>query len=1460
MKVSTRNFCKASPQQKYIGNLGKFSTVVSGVLMMIFLAGIMLLTPSAASAQFWTENFSYGTGTTALTASGNWNAHSGAGTNALTASAASLTYSGHPGSGIGFAVPMTTSGEDANRAFTSVNSGTVYASFLVKVSAASTGDYFAGLYVNSSTFATKVYIKSATGGFNFGVTKNTGAATYESTVRTTGTTYLIVVSYTFNGAATDDIVNLWVDPVLGAAQPAATITLGTGITDNTSITGFYLRQGTAASASTQTVDAIIAGNTWASVTPIGGVPVVSGGSVSGTVGTLLSPVYQISATNAPTSYALANATTLPNGLTLNTTSGQISGTPTVAGSFSTDVTASNGAGAGNIATLNFTIAQGSQTITGFPTTDTRTYTAALQQYNLTGVGGGSGNAVTYVSDNPSVASISGSQVTINGAGTAHITASQAGNANWLAASNVVQTLTVNKATQTITFGALSDKLSNDPNFQLTATGGGSTSPIIYTSSNTSVAIIVDALGTPDPNGSYVDIVGPGLTTITASQAGDANYLAATPVAQTQNVINANLLNQTITFNALAPVTYGDAPFQLTATGGGSGNPVTFTSGDNTIATCTGTNGATLTIIKPGTVTITANQAGDGVTYNPAPPVSQSLTINVKQLTVSNASVVSKPYDGTTAATITGATLNGVVGSDNVFIATFNGTFADPNANTGIAVTANLTLGGTEANRYSLAQPAGLTGTINKATQTITFGALANKAVGDPNFNLTATAAPSGLPVTYTSSDPSVASVTSGGLVHIGVIGSATITASQAGNQNYLAATPVQQTQTVVAATPVSIFANTITDANPSATNPFTAGQTFNPNITVNGISRGTGLIASSASNRFSASDWTLNASPDANDYFEFSLTPNVGYKIDFSSLVFSHQRSTQGPATYVLKSSADNYTASLGTGSTPTTAGTVTLPLALTNISANIKFRLYAYSATGTGGTYSVNDFIFNGNVSYAPPTGTYVVTNVSACGGTNDGTITVTPSGVGPFTYSWTGVTGSGNPASTPFSAGNVSSLTGLPIGYYNVTITDANLNSSTISGIHVQYAFSAYITNSGSVSSACGNTGSIILYANAGVQPYTYSLDGITYQTSNTFLNLAAGTYTAYLKDGAGCVSTKSITVAAAAPIVVSPFVRNASSCSNDGSIEVYRTGGISPYSYSMDGTNYQTSNKFLNLAAGTYTVYVKDSKGCVASQTATVTQGAALGLVANKSNTSTCVNDGSIQLIASGGTPPYTYSIDGVNYQSSNTFTGLGANTYVASVKDFKNCAGSVNVTINLNPINVTAFATPASSCEGTNGTIQLFRTGGVGPYTYSLDGNTYQSSNLFTGLIPGYYEGYVKDSKTCVNQLIDIYVGPECGQRAPVATKGNVGTATTRTPAISRVKVTAYPNPSASDFLLSLEGYNGKVSIVVTDMMGRQVYQTETSVKQFRLGNNFKPGLYNVQVIQGTEKKSIKIVKE
>ena len=133
--------------------------------------------------------------------------------------------------------------------------------------------------------------------------------------------------------------------------------------------------------------------------------------------------------------------------------------------------------------------------------------------------------VSYTSSNSAVATVSGSTVTVVGAGSTTITASQAGNANYNAATPVGQTLIVNKANQTITFGALAAKTVGDAAFALGATASSNLG-VSYTSSNSAVATV---------SGSTVTVVGAGSTTITASQAGNANYNAATPVGQTLTV-------------------------------------------------------------------------------------------------------------------------------------------------------------------------------------------------------------------------------------------------------------------------------------------------------------------------------------------------------------------------------------------------------------------------------------------------------------------------------------------------------------------------------------------------------------------------------------------------------------------------------------------------------------------------------------------------------------------------------------------------------------------------------------------------------------------------------------------------------------------------------------------------------------------------------------------------------------
>ncbi|NDF17904.1 MAG: hypothetical protein EB079_08080, partial [Verrucomicrobia bacterium] len=150
-----------------------------------------------------------------------------------------------------------------------------------------------------------------------------------------------------------------------------------------------------------------------------------------------------------------------------------------------------------------------------------------------------------------------------------------GNPNAVITFSGSKTLSVQQASQTITFNTLPSKTFGDAAFNLTATGGGSGNPVTYSSSNTNVATV---------SGSTLTVVGAGTTTITAEQAGNSNYSAATAVSRTLTVSQAS---QTITFNTLSAKTFGDAAFSLTATGGASGNAVTYSSSNTNVATVSG---------------------------------------------------------------------------------------------------------------------------------------------------------------------------------------------------------------------------------------------------------------------------------------------------------------------------------------------------------------------------------------------------------------------------------------------------------------------------------------------------------------------------------------------------------------------------------------------------------------------------------------------------------------------------------------------------------------------------------------------------------------------------------------------------------------------------------------------------------------------------------------------------------
>src|SRR5207245_11801511 len=176
-----------------------------------------------------------------------------------------------------------------------------------------------------------------------------------------------------------------------------------------------------------------------------------------------------------------------------------------------------------------------------------------------------------------------------------------------------------------------------------------------------------------------------------------------------------------------------------------------------------------------------------------------------------------------------------------------------------------------------------------------------------------------------------------------------------------------------------------------------------------------------------------------------------------------------------------------------------------------------------------------------------------------------------------------------------------------------------------------------------------------------------------------------TATFKESNGCTTTQAVTITQPASALGSSISSQTNvSCfgGSTGSVTVAGSGGTSPYTYSIDGTNFGSSGTFSSLAAGSYTVTVKDANGCTTTQAVTITQPAsALSSSISSQTNVDCFggSTGSVTVAGSGGTSPYTFSKDGTTFGNSGTFGSLAAGSYTITVKDANGCTTTQPVTI-------------------------------------------------------------------------------------------------------------------------------------------------------------------------------------
>lgn len=368
------------------------------------------------------------------------------------------------------------------------------------------------------------------------------------------------------------------------------------------------------------------------------------------------------------------------------------------------------------------------------------------------------------------------------------------------------------------------------------------------------------------------------------------------------------------------------------------------------------------------------------------------------------------------------------------------------------------------------------------------------------------------------------------------------------------------------------------------------------------------------------------------------------------------------------------------------------------------------------------------------------------ACFGDSDAIITIVASSpiAGALEYSLDGST-----------FGSSGSFSGLAAGDYTAYIKDPNSCVQEFDFTIDQPDLITATFTTTDISCTGSKDGTITVSATGGTGNFTYSIDGTNFQSANSFQNLAAGSYTITIRDDNNCTVTLTETISEPAPLSLAVSSLTHPSCNGggDGSFSLAGNGGTATYEYSLDGINFQGSDTFTNLGAGTYNFTIRDANGCTASATGQLVDPTVLSSTAAVNNQVSCAGgtDASVTVNASGGNGGYSYSLDAVNFNNTTgTFDALAAGVHTITTKDSRGCTSASMVTIT-EPLMLIASATVDNNVtcnSGSDGAISGSAAGGTAPYTYSIDGVSFQSTATFSGLSAGMTTFTVKDANDCM----------------------------------------------------------------------------------------------------------------
>ncbi|GAB4425835.1 MAG: hypothetical protein OHK0039_43680 [Bacteroidia bacterium] len=383
-----------------------------------------------------------------------------------------------------------------------------------------------------------------------------------------------------------------------------------------------------------------------------------------------------------------------------------------------------------------------------------------------------------------------------------------------------------------------------------------------------------------------------------------------------------------------------------------------------------------------------------------------------------------------------------------------------------------------------------------------------------------------------------------------------------------------------------------------------------------------------------------------------------------------------------------------------------------------------------------------------------------ATCAGAATGSATVGLASVPPYNITWS--TATGTLIQTLSNNSGTHTRNGLAAGDYRVIISDGDGCADTVlftitepPALAGQLLSQTFILCGGSA------TGSFTLQGSGGTPPYTYSATGSNFQSSPTLSNLAAGSYNAVVRDANGCTSTVPVTLLQNPPLVASAVAQTNVLCngSSTGALTFGGSGGTPPYSFSLNGSPFQSSATFANLPAGGYVLTLRDANNCTVQLNRTITQPAPLDIVLAAQRHVDCSGNatGAFTLRGTGGVGPYSYALGAAPLTSDSVFTGLAAGSYLLRLEDANGCPYSETATITEPaPLAATLLGLTDVDCNGnSSGVTDLGASGGTQPYSFAMAGGVFGANAVFDSLPTGTYTLVVRDDSACLDS-VDVFI--------------------------------------------------------------------------------------------------------